>query len=185
MSRCRATIVSLILVMAGAVVRAPDVWAQAARPYGVGRSPTESELRAWGSDIGPNGETLPPGGANPLSGKAVYLQKCAQCHGPTGVEGPNDRLAGGVGTLATDQPVKTVGSYWPYATTLWDYISRAMPFAQPGSLSVAEVYGAVAYVLFLNNIIGEHDRVDDVSLPKIRMPNRDGFVPDPRPDVGR
>jgi len=183
MSRCRPAFLCLI-VLAG-VIAAPNVRAQAARSYGVGRSPTESEIRAWGSDIGPDGENLPPGGAEPTSGRTVFLQKCSRCHGPAGTSGPDDVLAGGAGTLATDQPMKTVGSYWPYATTLWDYVNRAMPFDQPGSLSAAEVYGAVAYVLFLNKIVGERDRVDEKSLPRIRMPNRDGFVPDARPDVGR
>jgi cytochrome c len=182
MSTCRPRFVA-VLAISGIVLCVLDGRAQVSRPYGVGHSPTEAEIRAWGSDIGPNGENLPPGGADPMSGRAVYLQKCAQCHGATGVEGPSDRLAGGVGTLASDRPIKTVGSYWPYATTLWDYVNRAMPFAQPGSLSSTDVYGVVAYVLFLNKIIGEQDRVDHMSLPKIRMPNRDGFVPDRRPDA--
>ena len=183
MSRSRRA--RLALLMLAGVFGASPVWAQAARSYGVGRSPSESEIRAWGSDVGPNGENLPSGGAEPASGRTVYLQKCARCHGPTGTTGPDEVLVGGSGTLATNRPLKTVGSYWPYATTLWDYVNRAMPFDQPGSLSAAEVYGAVAYVLFLNEIVGEHDRVDETTLPRIRMPNREGFVPDARPDVGR
>ena len=90
------------------------------------------------------------------------------CHGPTGQEGPDDRLAGGQGSLAGDQPRKTVGSYWPAATTLWDYVNRAMPFNQPGSLSADEVYGVVAYVLYLNDLVGEQDPVDADTLPRNR-----------------
>ena len=92
-------------------------------------------------------------------------------------------LAGGKGSLATARPIKTVGSYWPYATTLWDYIRRAMPFDHPGTLTNDEIYGAAAYVLFLNGIVGEQDVLDQTTLPKVQMPNRNGFVADPRPDV--
>src|SRR5438034_11591568 len=93
-------------------------------------------------------------------------------------------LVGGQGTLATAKPVKTVGSYWPYATTVWDYINRAMPFNQPGLLKPPEVYALVAHILNLNDIIGNDQTMDAKSLPKVKMPNRDGFVADPRPDVG-
>ena len=92
-------------------------------------------------------------------------------------------LVGGQGTLRSPKPLKTVGSFWPYATTLWDYIYRAMPFDRPGLLQPSEVYAAVAYVLNLNAIIAEDQVMDAASLPKVRMPNRDGFVPDARPDV--
>jgi cytochrome c len=91
---------------------------------------------------------------------------------------------GGQGTLATARPLKTVGSFWPYATTLWDYINRAMPFDKPGLLKPSEVYAVAAYILNINGIIGDADVMDSKTLPKIRMPNRDGFVADPRPDVG-
>ena len=114
----------------------------------------------------------------------MYAARCASCHGATGKEGPNDVLAGGQGTLRTAKPVRTVGSYWPYATTLFDYIRRAMPYMTPGVLTDEEVYGVTAYVLFLNGLIGEQDLVDAKTLPALRMPNRDGFVVDPRPDVG-
>ena len=92
-------------------------------------------------------------------------------------------LVGGKGSLATSKPQKTVGSYWPYATTLWDYIRRAMPFDHPGTLTPDEVYRATAYVLFLNGIVGEQDVLDQTTLPKVKMPNRNGFVADPRPDI--
>lgn len=116
-------------------------------------------------------------------GALVYAAKCAACHGATGKEGPQDRLVGGRETLASANPVKTVGSYWPYATTLYDYIRRAMPFNAPQSLSADEVYSVVAWLLHQNGIIAEEMVIDARTLPQIRMPNRNGFIPDPRPDV--
>jgi S-disulfanyl-L-cysteine oxidoreductase SoxD len=151
--------------------------------YGVGRAPTPEEVRAWDIAIGPDGAELPPGAGTAVGGRAVYDRKCAICHGPTGREGPQDRLVGGRGSLATATPLKTVGSYWPYATTIYDYIYRAMPFSQPQSLTPDEVYGVTAYLLYLNGIIGEHDPIDRHTLPQVKMPNRDGFVPDPRPET--
>ena len=109
--------------------------------------------------------------------------QCARCHGPAGEGDVGARLVGGQGTLRTAQPLKTVGSFWPYATTLWDYVNRAMPFDRPGSLEPTEVYAVVAYVLNLNGIIEENTVIDRASLPTVKMPNRDGFVADPRPDI--
>ena len=167
----------VVTVWSGASAQAPTA------PYDIGRTPTIREVGDWGVNIGPSGEGLPAGGATAAEGRRVYQSHCARCHGPTGTEGPDDRLVGGRGGLASDSPRKTVGSYWPFATTLWDYVNRAMPFDQPGSLEADEVYGSVAYVLLLNEIIGEQERMDRSSLPRVQMPNRDGFVPDPRPDV--
>ncbi len=150
---------------------------------GLGRQVTPTEVARWGPIIGPDGDGLPAGRSTPAEGRAVYDRRCAACHGPTGQEGPDAPLAGGQGSLATEQARKTVGSYWPVATTLWDYVNRAMPFNQPGSLSAEEVYAAVAYVLYLNDLIGEDDPVDAETLPRIEMPNRNGFVADPRPDI--
>jgi cytochrome c len=114
----------------------------------------------------------------------LYAQVCASCHGQQGEGKPMDRLVGGKGTLNTAAPVKTVGSYWPYATSVYDYIHRAMPFNAPGTLSPGEVYAATAYLLYMNGIIPENAVLDARTLPKVEMPNRDGFVaPDPRPDV--
>jgi mono/diheme cytochrome c family protein len=153
--------------------------------HGVGRAPTPEEVKAWDIAIGPDGRELPPGSGTADSGKAVYDAKCAVCHGPTGKEGPQDVLVGGKGTLNTAKPLKTVGSYWPYATTLWDFTNRAMPFNAPGSLTADEVYSVTAYVLYLNGIIGDRDVIDAKTLPQVKMPNRDAFVPDPRPDIGK
>ena len=162
------------------VVGTPPVLAQT---YDLGRPPTADETRMWDITIGPDGEGLPPGSGTAAEGRVVFARQCAVCHGRTGTEGPDDRLAGGQGTLASDRPLKTVGSYWPVATTLWDYINRAMPFNQPGSLSPDEVYASVAYVLHLNDLIDEQERLDATTLPRIELPNRAGFVPDPRPDT--
>ena len=151
--------------------------------FGVGRPPTAAELKAIDIDIAPDGKALPPGTGTAAAGKLVYTARCETCHGPTGTEGPQEVIAGGNGSLATARPQKTVGSYWPYATTLWDYIRRAMPFDHPGTLTDDQIYGVTAYVLFLNGIVNEQDVVDQSSLPKIQMPNRNGFVADPRPDI--
>ena len=150
--------------------------------YGVGRAPSAEEVRAYDTSVGPQGKELPPGRGTAREGASIYAQRCASCHGATGTEGPNDRLVGGEGSLAGDRPVKTVGSYWPYATTVWDYINRAMPLNNPGSLTPNQVYALTAFILFRNGIVQETEVLDRESLPKVRMPNREGFIPDVRPD---
>jgi mono/diheme cytochrome c family protein len=152
--------------------------------YGVGRAPTRAELKAIDIEVTPDGKGLPRGRGTAAEGKEVYTRRCETCHGPTGKEGPQDVLVGGRGSLASPAPQKTVGSYWPYATTLWDYINRAMPFEHPSTLTADEVYATTAYVLFLNGIVGERDELNEKTLPAINMPNRSGFIADPRPDIG-
>jgi mono/diheme cytochrome c family protein len=153
--------------------------------FRVGRPPTPDEIRGLGAAIAPDGGGLPEGSGTVAEGRTVYAGRCASCHGPQGEGGGvGAPLVGGKGTLATVRPLKTVGSFWPYATTVWDYVNRAMPFDQPGLLTPREVYAVVAYILNLNGIIGEEVVMDARSLPKVTMPNRDGFVADPRPDVG-
>jgi cytochrome c len=151
--------------------------------FGVGRTPTPEEIRALGSAIAPDGTGLPEGSGTVAAGRELFAAQCERCHGPGGEGGVGARLVGGQGTLRSPRPLKTVGSFWPYATTLWDYVNRAMPFDRPGLLSPPEVYAAVAYVLNLNGIIDEKQVMNAASLPKVKMPNRDGFVPDARPDV--
>ena len=166
-------------------------WREGGRPAvraqspgsGFGRTPTAEELRAIDIEVTPDGKGLAPGASTASAGKSVYTRRCETCHGPTGKEGPQDVLVGGQGSLATSTPQKTVGSYWPYATTLWDYIRRAMPFDHPGTLTTEEIYGATAYVLYMNGIVGENDVLDQATLPEVKMPNRNGFTSDPRPDV--
>ena len=156
--------------------------------YGVGRAPTAEEIKAWDLTIRADGHGLPPGHGTAIAGEAVYLRRCAACHGKEG-EAPKynpgyTQLFGGRGTLATDKPVKTVGSFWQRATTLFSYIRRSQPFDEPGVLTDDEVYAVTAYLLYRNEIIGQNDVMDAKSLPLVKMPNRDGFVPDSRPDVG-
>jgi len=142
-----------------------------------GRAPTSAETAAWNIDVTPSGAGLPPGSGNVARGKVVYLQSCSGCHGATGDEGPRNRLVGGIGTLTSAHPIKTVGSYWPYATTVFDYINRAMPYTAPGSLPPNDVYSVVAWLLFRNGILSPTATLNRISLPKVKMPNRDGFVP--------
>jgi cytochrome c len=140
-----------------------------------------ADIAPWDISIGPDGVGLPPGRGTAAQGEAVYAAKCQACHGEKAVGGPNDRLAGGQGSLAPDKaPVRTVGSYWPYATTLFDYVRRAMPFQESQSLGNDEVYAVAAYILHLNGIVGADEVLDAQSLPKIKMPNRDNFIPFPR-----
>jgi S-disulfanyl-L-cysteine oxidoreductase SoxD len=153
--------------------------------YGVGRPPTSEEVRAWELTIPPDGQGLPPGSGTAALGQKVFAARCAACHGATGEDANFSRLVGGQGTLATDQPIQTIGSFWQYATTLWSYIRRAQPFDHPGSLTADQVYAVTAYLLHRNGIIGEQEVMDATTLPRVKMPNRDGFVPDPRPDVGQ
>jgi cytochrome c len=153
--------------------------------YGLGRAPRSDEFQSWDIAIGPSGKELPPGSGSAVEGSKVYAAKCAACHGKTGKEGPNDVLAGGQGTLNTNKPVKTIGSYWPYATTVWDYINRSMPYDKPASMSSGEVYAVTAYLLSLNGIIREDEVMNSKTLPQVKMPNRNGFIGDPRPDWKR
>jgi S-disulfanyl-L-cysteine oxidoreductase SoxD len=148
--------------------------------FGVGHTPSATDLATIDTEVLPDGRGLPPGSGTAEQGKPIYSARCASCHGATGREGPNDALAGGQGSLASARPLKTVGSYWPYATTLWDYINRAMPFAQPHSLTADEVYAVTAYVLSLNGVVSDRDNVSQTTLPQLRMPNRDGFIQDDR-----
>ena len=168
---------ALVLLFAGSVA-----WAQSPR-FGVGHPPTEADTRPLGVMVAPDGTGLPPGSGTAVEGKQIFAARCASCHGAVAEGGDGPALVGGRGTLATPRPKKTVGSYWPYATTLWDFVNRAMPFNQPGTLSYHEVYAVSAYVLYLNDLFGETAELNAKNLPQIRMPNRDGFVSDPRPDV--
>ena len=151
--------------------------------YGIGQAATDRAISAWNIDVSPTGEGLPPGRGTAKDGAPIYAAKCASCHGATGVEGPMPRLVGGRGTLGTDHPVKTVGSYWPYATTVYDYVHRAMPYTAPQSLTPDETYAVTAWLLYQNGILSDDAILDASTLPAVQMPNRNGFVSDPRPDV--
>lgn len=170
----KATAIALLALAAGAA---------SAENYGIGRKATEQEIAGWNIDVTPDGAGLPPGRGSVAEGKQIFEAQCTACHGAKGEGKPADRLVGGTGSLKTEKPVRTVGSFWPYATTLYDYIHRAMPYTAPQSLTPNQVYAVAAYVLYLNGIVAENTVLDAQSLPKIQMPNREGFIPDPRPDV--
>jgi S-disulfanyl-L-cysteine oxidoreductase SoxD len=157
--------------------------AQAQSPYGIGRAATPAEIAGWNIDIGRDGSGLPPGSGTVSHGREVFEQQCAACHGDKGQGGVGDQLVGGQGTLASPKPVRTVGSYWPYAPTLFDYIRRAMPQNAPQSLSNEDVYAVSAYILNLNDLLPADATLDAKTLSAIKMPNRKMFVGDPRPDV--
>ena len=142
----------------------------------LGENVSQADLVVVDYTIMPDGEGLPDGSGTAAEGAQVYQDNCLACHGAGGKDGLNDVLVGGHGSLTTDRPRKTVGSYWPYATTLFDYVHRAMPYQAPGSLSSDDVYAVTAYILYLNDVVSEDDQLDAETLPDVRMPNRDNFV---------
>jgi cytochrome c len=157
--------------------------AQAQSPYGISRAATPAEIAGWNIDVDRDGSNLPPGSGTVSHGHEVFDQQCAACHGARGEGGIGDQLVGGQGTLATPKPVRTVGSYWPYAPTLFDYIRRAMPQNAPQSLSNEDIYAVSAYILNLNGLLSADATLDSNILRAVKMPNRKMFVDDPRPDV--
>jgi cytochrome c len=159
--------------------------AMAAEPrYGLGTPATPEQIAGWDIDVRPDGHGLPPGQGTAEEGEVLYAQRCAACHGEFGEgRGRFPALLGGRGSLAGDSPVKTVGSFWPHATTVFDYLRRAQPFGHAQSLSDHGTYALTAFLLNLNELV-EYDAVIDAeALVALRMPNRDGFVADERPDV--
>jgi len=171
------------IVAASLAAFASMAGAQAQSPYGIGRIATPAEIAGWNIDIGRDGSGLPPGSGSVSHGREVFEPQCAACHGEKGEGGVGDKLVGGQGTIATAKPVRTVGSYWPYAPTLFDYIRRAMPQNAPQSLSNEDVYAVSAYILNLNGLLPADATLDAKMLAAIKMPNRNMFVGDPRPDV--
>lgn len=154
-----------------------------AQTYGLGRAASERDLAPWNIDVAPDGTGLPPGSGSVALGQQVYAQHCAACHGANGEGKPADALVGGQGTLKGSDPVKTIGSFWPYATTVFDFINRAMPYNAPQSLAPDEVYAVTAWLLHKNGIVPADTVLDARTLPQVKMPNRDGFVADARPDT--
>ena len=160
--------------------------------FSFGETATEEEIASIAIAIPADGKGLPAGSGDYVKGKQVYEAACAACHGadlkgvarlPDMPSGAALRLVGGRGTLTSQKPIVTVESYWPYATTLFDYIRRAMPYTAPGTLSADEIYAVSAYILVEANIIDKSTVLDAKSLPKVDMPNRDGFISDPRPEI--
>jgi cytochrome c len=188
MSRCSesrrgaAPLAALVLVALGAAAHAQAAAAGSTAPVrpalGFGKPATPAEIAGWDIDVRPDGAGLPPGKGSVAQGQEIYDRKCANCHGTFGESTDYLPLAGGVGSLASPQPVRTTGSKLNYATTLFDYIRRAMPFTAPQTLQADEVYALTAYVLNLNDILPADAVLDRESLPKVRLPNRDGLTTD-------
>lgn len=176
---CRPMSLLALAILAGGVQAANEH-----APLQIGRSADAQEISNRDLTVLPDGTGLPVGSGTAKEGAIIYAAQCASCHGDK-AEGRADfpALAGGRGSLGTSSPVLTVGSYWPYATTLFDYIRRAMPYQLPGALSNDQVYALTAWILAENGIIRRSAVIDRNSLAKVRMPNRDGFVADPRPDI--
>jgi len=182
--RCAPRLVTVFALIATPIAAQAQP-AKAPATFGIGRPATPSEIAALDIDVGPDGVGLPPGRGTSADGAPIYAARCASCHGKTGKEGPNDvlvgRLPGDAFPFAKDpRAPKTIGSYWPYATTVFDYIRRAMPPDKPGSLQNDEVYALTAYLLASNELIPADAIVDATSLPKVKMPAREHFVPDAR-----
>jgi len=153
--------------------------AHAANAPNLGRVATPEEVARGDLIVSPAGDNLPAGSGSVSEGAMVFAEKCIACHGVVGEGGPLDRLTGGIGSIGSDNPVKTVASYWPYATTVFDYIRRAMPANAPQSLSNDEVYAVTAYLLSIDGIIDEDDVMNADTLLQVEMPNRDGFIASP------
>ena len=172
-----------VVFLSGALLAALPVSAEVGA-YGIGKPATVEETAGWDIDIRPDGKGLPPGSGSVEDGEMMYEEQCASCHGSFGEGvGRYPVLSGGEGTLTDERPEKTVGSYWPYTSTLWDYIHRAMPFPQPQSLTDGEVYAITAYVLYLNDLVEDDFVLTADNLTSIEMPNKDGFFFDDRPDT--
>src|SRR5712692_6798066 len=161
-----AVLIALALGSSGPLAQAPNL----------GQPISPAEIAAWDISILPDGSGLPPGSGTPAQGSRIYAQKCAACHGENGKRGQNAALVGGLPLTTGIDATKTIANFWPYATTLFDFTRRAMPWPRPRTLTDDEVYALTAYILALNKIIGENDVMTANTLPKVRMPNRDGFI---------
>lgn len=160
-------------LLAALLLSAPAVAAES--PH-LGQSITEADIAPWNIDIAPDGSGLPAGRGTAVQGEEIYTEKCAVCHGFDGVGTPADALAGGQGTLGSAKAIKTIGSFWPYAPIIFDYTRRAMPLNNPQTLTNDEVYALTAYILKLNGLVGAKEVMNAKSLPRVKMPNRDGFT---------
>jgi len=171
-------------VVAGFAMVLSGTATAAERPFGLGTLATAEQIAGWDIDVRPDGKGAPIGSGTAAEGEEIYAERCAACHGDFG-EGV-DRwpiLAGGLGSLATGDPVKTVGSYWPYASTVYDYVYRAMPFGEAQSLTHDETYQVVAYILYMSDVIDDEFVLSNETIGSVKMPNQNGFMlPDPRPD---
>ena len=183
-SLCLAGALALALSATGAVAEGVDN--RAAKAPRLGKPISATNAGKWDLNVFPDGLGLPAGRGSAVEGRRIYTAQCASCHGEGGRGATAEELAGGTGPLDSKTPDKTIGLYWPYATTIFDFTRRAMPMNSPGSLTDDEVYALTAYLLFANNIIGEGEEMNARTLPKVKMPNRDGFVGiDAKPAPGK
>lgn len=157
----------------------------AEKRFEIGHRPSGKELAQKDKFITPEGKGLPPGKGTAIEGKLIFERRCSRCHGQKAEGADDPALAGGIGSLGKKKELRTVGSYWPHAPGVWDYVNRAMPFKDPGSLTADQVYAVVAYILHLNGLWDESTELNAAALPKIQMPNKNGFIKDARPDVKR
>jgi cytochrome c len=157
---------ALALVSSAALAAGPNL----------GKPVDPAEIAAWDISIMPDGTGLPPGGGTPAQGARIFAQKCALCHGENGKGGVNAPVVGGAPLTSGIDTPKTIANFWPYSTTVFDFIRRAMPWQQPRTLTDNEVYALTAYILSLNKLIGDTDSMNAETLPKVRMPNRNGFI---------
>jgi len=164
--RTLGAVLALVLGSSAALAAGPNL----------GKPVTAAEIAAWDISIPPDGSGLPPGGGTPVQGARIYAQKCLMCHGENGKGGPFAALVGGAPLTNGIDTVKTIANFWGYSTTVFDFIRRAMPWQQPRTLSDNEVYALTAYILSLNKLVGENDSMNAETLPKVKMPNRDGFI---------
>ncbi|HKU05213.1 MAG TPA: cytochrome c [Bradyrhizobium sp.] len=172
--RLLATVVAVGLLAHGAAVAA-------GKKLGLGREALPEEIAAWDTDVQADGRGLPPGRGTVKQGEEIYVQRCASCHGEFGQgAGRWPALAGGKGSLKADRPSKTIGSFWPQLAPLWDYTRRTMPWGNARSLSADETYAVVAFLLNLNDIVGDDFELNDKNLASIKMPNAAGFIADDR-----
>ena len=165
-------ILILVLIAAGTKL----LFAEPRSGPGLGKTITPEEIAQWDISVFPDGEGLPEGEGTVAEGEQIYQQQCLVCHGENGLGASADQLAGAQMDLTSDYPEKTIGAYWPYATTVFDVVRRSMPMTAPGSLSDDEVYAVTAYLLYLNNLIGKDDKMNAGTLPKVQMPNEGGFI---------
>ena len=172
-----------LIAVIGGICMFYSVQGAAQSAMGLGKPATEEEIRGWNIEIAPDGKNLPKGGSTIDAGEKLYATQCLACHGAKLEGGIGPALTGGLGSLATDKPLKTVQSYWPYATTLYDYIRRTMPFQSPQSLTNDEVYAVTGYILNVNKLMDRDRPVNAETLKAVKMPNRDGFYLDDRPDT--
>jgi len=172
MKTIRILAIILPWTLAGTEVPAADI------PHGpgLGQPASAADIAAWDTDVTPDGTGLPSGSGTAEAGARVYAQHCLSCHGENGLGDSGDQLAGAQHKLTDEWPEKTIGTFWPYAPTLFDFIRRSMPMQTPGSLSDDDTYAVTAYLLHLNGIIGLKDVMNSATMPKVQMPNRDGFI---------